>query len=594
MPGNHLSSVWGMIAAVTDKSSERVLKMSFIQPCSASRSARAGKPLLPLVLASSALLCSAAFCSPASAQTPLQIGSPNIAIADPPVPRPATRPVTVPLFSNVAFADFSSKPFSYTPPAGTNNRWAKIVLVADFSVSAGRQFDRTAQIAIGHTNIYFGTTAEPSRGVSPSWHVERDVTDYAALLKTAQPGQTDIDNLVNSTYTGVIQGTAALLFYPTAKNALPPPVPDIVLPLPAGGNGVGSVGSPTDIQTTTVTLPTNVVRAYLDLITQSQGGDEFWYLGVPNDLSSELQTSGNTAFREAEVSVDGTPAGVAPVFPWIYTGGIDPYLWRPIPGVQTLNFTPYRVDLTPFAGQLNDGQPHTVGVRIFNNNNYFQIAGVLKLYVDPLLQTVSGRVTQNTLTTDPAPIVQTNLVTSPSGEITGPVSVTSSRSFVTEGYVLTSRGRVDTKITQKVGFSSVQQFDISNTVEIQNAQQLSVVDSATETRSPHSDYIERAAFRYPLTVDYSYIANTDGSASQTTSIQQTDLVSRATVSNGFPTFFSLLSNTVSPTDTLVFSASGSYAPANQHSAQTYFYADSTGSLYARTITADNGVLSSIK
>ena len=563
-----------------------------------SRAAHSGKPLsskallLP-VLASSALLCSCALLpSHASAQTPLQIGSPNTAVADPPVPRPATTPITVPLFRNLAFADFSSKPFSYTPPAGTSKRWAKIVLVADFSVSAGRQFDRTAQIAVGHTNIFFGTTAEPSSKVSPSWHVERDVTDDAALLASAQPGQADIGNLVNSTYTGVIQGSASLLFYPAAKNAPAATVPDVVLPLPAGGNGVGSAGSPTDTVSTTVTFPTNVVRAYLDLITQSQGGDEFWYLGVPTDLTSELESSGGTAFREAEVSVDGAPAGVAPVFPWIYTGGIDPYLWRPIPGVQTLNFTPYRVDLTPFAGALNDGQPHTVGVRIFNNNNYFQIAGVLKLYVDPVLRKVSGAVIKNTLT-DPSPVIQTNLVTSPSGEVTGPVSVTSRRSFVTEGYVLTSSGRVDTKITQSVGFSSVQQFDISDTTEIQNARQLSVVDSATETRTPRTDAVDLAEFRYPLTVGYSYVANADGSASQTTSIQQTDQVSRYSSVNGFPTFFSFLYNTVAPTDTLVFSASGSYAPSNQHSAQTYFYADSLGSLYRRTITADSGVLTGV-
>jgi hypothetical protein len=561
--------------------------MSFVP-----RAACAGRTFLPLVLASSALCSSPLLSSPASAQTPLQIGSANTAVADPPVPRPATAPITVPLFRNVAFADFSSKPFSYTPPAGNPKRWAKIVLAADFSVSAGRQFDRTAQISVGHTNIFFGTTAEPSRTVSPSWHVERDVTDYAALLASAQPGQADLGNLVNSTYTGVIQGSASLLFYPLAKGQSAPVVPDVVLPLPAGGNGVGSAGSPMDVVSTTATFPTNTVRAYLDLITQSQGGDEFWYLSVPTDLASALQSSGGTAFREAEVSVDGTPAGVAPVFPWIYTGGIDPYLWRPIPGVQTLNFTPYRVDLTPFAGTLNDGQPHTVGVRIFNNNNYFQIAGVLKLYTDPVLRKVAGAVTENTLT-DPSPVVQTNLQTSAGGEVTGPVSVTSRRSFVTAGYLLTSKGRVETKITQNVGFSSVQQFDVSSTTDIQKAKQLSVVDSATETRTPRTDTVDLAEFRYPLTVDYSYVANADGSASQTTSIQQTDQVSRFSSFNGFPTFFSFLSDTVTPTDTLVFSASGSYAPSNQHSAQTYFSADSTGRLYRRTITADGGVLTGV-
>ncbi|HEY8022338.1 MAG TPA: peptide-N4-asparagine amidase, partial [Thermoanaerobaculia bacterium] len=144
------------------------------------------------------------------------IGSPNTATADPPVSRPATTPCAVQLFSGVAFADFSPKPFVYTPPAGCPGPWARVVLEADFSVSAGRQFDRTAQIAIGHANVYYGTTPEPSATVSPSWHVERDLTDYSPLFAAAQSGETNLGNLVNPTFTGIITGSARLLFYPLA------------------------------------------------------------------------------------------------------------------------------------------------------------------------------------------------------------------------------------------------------------------------------------------------------------------------------------------------------------------------------------------
>jgi len=66
-----------------------------------------------------------------------------------------------------------------------------------------------------------------------------------------------------------------------------------------------------------------VERVYLDIIAQSQSNDEFWYFCVPNDETSNLESCGNTAFRETEVVIDGQPAGVAPVYPWIYTGGID-------------------------------------------------------------------------------------------------------------------------------------------------------------------------------------------------------------------------------------------------------------------------------
>src|SRR5262249_57536358 len=110
----------------------------------------------------------------------------------PPVPRPRTTPCVVPLFEDVAFADFSPMAFAYAPPAACPGPWAKVVFQADFSVTAGRQFDRTANIWIGGANVYFGTTAEPSRMVSPSWHVERDLTDYSALFASAQPGEVDL------------------------------------------------------------------------------------------------------------------------------------------------------------------------------------------------------------------------------------------------------------------------------------------------------------------------------------------------------------------------------------------------------------------
>src|SRR5579859_2578195 len=73
----------------------------------------------------------------------LVIGSANTATADPPIARPNTTPCVVTLFNNFSFADFSPKPFSFTPAAGCP--WAKVVLNADFSIQAGRQFDRTAE-----------------------------------------------------------------------------------------------------------------------------------------------------------------------------------------------------------------------------------------------------------------------------------------------------------------------------------------------------------------------------------------------------------------------------------------------------------------
>jgi len=530
---------------------------------------------------------------PLLAQAPSapRIGSPNTATAEPPVSRPQTRPIKVMLFRNLAFKDYTPKTFRYSPPGGAR-RWAKVILVADYSVTPGRQFDRTAQIALGHTNVYFGTTMEPSRDVGPTWHVERDVTDDSALFRTPQPGEAILGNIVNATYTGVIRGSAFLLFYPPDRSTPAAETPDVVLPLPDKAGGAAGLSGPDAVLTETFTFPMNVVRAYLDLVTESQGQDEFWYLGVPSDLAEKLQTFGGTAFREAEVTVDGKPAGVAPVYPWIYTGGMNPSLWRPIPGVQTLNFVPYRVDLTPFAGVFSDGRPHRVGVHVFNGGSSFSVAGTLYLYRDPVLPRVKGEVTADTLGAAPIPVIAQKIATD-GGAASGPVSVTSTRRFTLAGYVLTSRGRVDTRIVQDVRFASAQQFDISPDREVQNLQQTTRLWATTTTRTGPQAVVRRRALVYPLSILSARLRNPDKPASQAMTVRQGYRVTEQVTRNGVPVFSSALSDDVTPTDTVRFDAAGKFAGRQSRSAQTYSYSDSQGRRYRRTVKAENGVVTGI-
>src|SRR5205807_1812585 len=96
-------------------------------------------------------------------QSPPTNGSPNTVTADPPVARPRTTPCRTRLFTDVRFADFSPKSFAYAPPSACPGPWQNVVLEADWSVEPGRQFDRTANLWIGGVNVYFGTTAEPTR-----------------------------------------------------------------------------------------------------------------------------------------------------------------------------------------------------------------------------------------------------------------------------------------------------------------------------------------------------------------------------------------------------------------------------------------------
>ncbi|WP_353070083.1 peptide-N4-asparagine amidase [Tunturibacter empetritectus] len=546
-----------------------------------------------LLLASLAIVTASAQVVPVP-PTP-QVGSSNPVTAEPLVSRPHTKPCVVSLLSNAAFENFNGAPLTYAPPSACPGPWAKVVLTADFTVTAGRQFDRSAWFYLGDTNIFYGTTAEPRAALSPSWHIERDLTDLTALFKSPQTGLASIGNVVNSTYTGIIYASAELEFYPASWQAPAPVTPDVIVPV-SSGNGPVTLNTTTDQATATLNLPRNVEKVYLDVISQSQIGDEFWYLCVPTPVAGELETCGNTAFRETEISIDGKAAGVAPVYPWIYTGGLDPYLWEPITGVQTLNFKPYRVDLTPFAGLLADGSQHTVAVSVYNANGYFLSTANVLVYTDHGSKEVSGGVLSNTLTAAPNPEIVQNLSTDSSGTTTGTVNVGSNRTFSITGYVNTSHGRVETTVAQKVNFLSAQTFDVNvaNGPEIQNLVQTSTVDSETTTRDGFLVEKTSKHISFPLTLDYSFLNNPNGTFTQVVSSNQQDLHNEAKSLNGFQYFQSSAKEQVNSQDTLQFDASFNVtAPGVGSSSASYRSNDSLGDCYSRSLTAANQKLTSV-
>jgi len=530
----------------------------------------------------------------AIAAAQLKIGSSNTAFADPRVPRPHTTPCVVTLYKGFKFANFNAQSFTYTPPAACPGPWAKVILEANFSVTKGIQYDRTANIWIGPTNIYFGTTSEPDPSDARHWHVERDLTDYSSIFTVAQDGTVDLGNLVNSTYTGVLHGSADILFYPLAQNQLPPRTADQVIAFSSGPTG-GTVGlnNTTSLLEQTLTLPTNITDLYFDVFAQSQSSDEFWYTCVPNDVAGELFSCSNTAFRESEVTIDGTPAGVAPVYPWIFTGGIDPFLWIPIPGVQTMNFQPYRVNLTPFASLLDDGQPHTVALSVFNANSYFSATASLLLYLDSGSTQISGAVTENTLAV-PVPNITENIHVAKNGNLTGAVNTRASHTFQISGYVNTSHGPVTTTVAQDIHFSNLQSFKIQPVFYEQNISQNTTIHSVVTTISAGGHFTNTVNHNWPLKVDISVAYNSDGSGVQTTTINQYYERDQEARHKGQATSFSLLQDRVTTTDALDFSPSFSITGnQNQSSAQDYFASDSSGYCYSRDLTAAANVLTSI-
>lgn len=301
---------------------------------------------------------------------------------------------------------------------------------------------------------------------------------------------------------------------------------------------------------------------------------------MPNDASEALQSCGGTAFREAQVTVDTKPAGVAPVYPWIYTGGVSPSLWTPVPGVQTFNFEPFRVDLTPFAGLLSNGQPHTIGVSVFNAAHRFDETANLLVYTDPFARQVTGEVAADTLSAAPVPNVSEQLSTADNGDVSGSVNVDASREYLISGYVNTSHGRVDTSIEGTVGFLSSQQFLVQPAFYSQHIAQTTDIHLKTTTKSGWISEAIDQQISYPFSFIYDYANAGDYAISSFQKLRTNETRSRFA-----RTVFSSSSSD---------EVSAQTGNVGQQSSETYTRKDSLGSCYGRTVSSLRGLLTDVQ
>jgi hypothetical protein len=557
------------------------------------------------------------------AQSKPIVGSPNVAVADPPIPRPDTTPCTVQLFPEERFGaagentrmDAVPHRFTYQPPPDCKAPWAKVVLEADFSVDAGHQYDRTASIWLKGVNLYFGTTEEPSPRFGPSWRIERDLIDYTNLLRSAGEGVALVNNWVDSIRGSIIHASARILFYPASAGYPAPRTPDAVYSLSGARNAAANLQNADDQLLRRLAFPRNTTRVYMDLFAQSQFHDEFWYTCLPDQYIPQTsafamkrgyrgapvhpRACGGGSYREAEISVDGHPAGLAPIYPWVYTGGIDPYLWRPTPGVQTLNFVPYRLDLTPFAGLLSDGAQHSVSVRVLGANHYFSVAAALLVYRDPKAEQTGGAITLNTLAGLSLKPTITSTLGHAAASVNGEVLTRAKQSYTIEGYVNTPAGRVRTRVEQTIGFANTQRF---TTLNEQTYRQVTQQASHTESMSTSTGG-SRAGRRLQLSLDYSLAvdvlkhSNRDRTNTHTVHLEQSFDKHIMQSETGKQTYQAGIRNTRITADQVTFSAAhsglaGLAGNTGQTSTQTFSFSDSLGDCYRAKLQALGGKASS--
>jgi hypothetical protein len=422
----------------------------------------------------------------------------------PKVKLPNTTSCTVTLLANQPFNNFTPATGAYAPPSGCPGPWAKVVLDWNVSVS-GRQYDRLGAVWLGGTEIFHFTTSEPP-GPSITWDLKKDVTEYANTLATATDFTVSLGNVVNNTYTGVYVVNATLTFYEPGKGWPAKAVPDVVEPIsqyPAQSPPWFTLNTPSNTASATLSLPTNIKSAGLEVYTTGHGCDEFWYAQESTAYEESIgQTCGGTAYREIDVWLDGQPVGLIAAFPYLYTGAIDPIAWLPITGHDALNIQPYKVDLSPWVGILTNGQPHTVAVSVYNNFGYWVADADLLLTLDRGASATTGALTR--FETGPKTIerVDESHLTAAGGK----ASYTAHHFLTAEGYVDTSKGRIRSKVSETLNFANRQNFSNStgNFVVTSNGAQTTFASSGKSSTTTANTYPLHLNLTTNLAIDQAF------------------------------------------------------------------------------------------
>jgi hypothetical protein len=563
--------------------------------------------LLARRMAAASLLvpATAAFASQGSPTPvqPLQVGDTGVATVTPGVPVPTGTPCIVNLFQNQDVQENNPVSYVYAPPSGCLGPWAKVVLQVGVAESTNGSYNdaTNAYIRLGNIPIFEGGMAMARPPAT--WQVERDVTDLAPLLIHAHHGQTGLvpEQAYWDNMTDVEASLSArLLFYPASSTAPAPTTPDGVYPV---------------VQNALITLPHNIVRAYLDVYNEQPwwftcaSDQEAFNSGLPffSTLAPGAQQQlgifapdqgcAGGSFEEILVRVDGGAAGIAPVFP-ILPADLNYFFPRtlnaPVQPPQRLNHVPYRVDLTPFAADLNRTGQHRLELSLPAN-------AYLLVYLDKGSTVVNGFVTVNTLNAERTlPLI--NDTVQKSGD-TGSVraSTVLDHDFEIDGYTMTSRGRVDASVHQTSHFHNTQvfYFDGLQYPNYRHYQEHLWLASQTQQHSRRTragvvlqDDVLSASYPLQLFYDmYGYVFDSDGPETLPSkgrvSVEQYRNLDASYLKGGFGSYTSRVRDSFVSSHTRDMLTN---QDSNWKSQAEYRFGDSQGSCYQSALTALNGAV----
>ncbi|XP_023535250.1 peptide-N4-(N-acetyl-beta-glucosaminyl)asparagine amidase A isoform X2 [Cucurbita pepo subsp. pepo] len=197
------------------------------------------------------------------------------------------------------------------------------------------------------------------------------------------------------------------------------------------------------------TVQKDITRAVLEVYVSFHENDEFWYSNLPNDYitaNNLTDSPGNGPFREVLVSLDDEIVGAIWPFTVIFTGGVNPLLWRPISGIGSFNLPSYDIELTPFLGHLLDGKLHTFGFSVTHGLNVWYINANLHLWLDEHSAKTEGKLLNHVVS--PRSVSMNSNFTGLDGVFLTKVT----RSVSSSGWVKSSLGIVTTETNQDLSY----------------------------------------------------------------------------------------------------------------------------------------------
>ncbi|KAK6134681.1 hypothetical protein DH2020_031606 [Rehmannia glutinosa] len=366
-----------------------------------------------------------------------------------PIPLPKTKPCSYLVLKHDFAYTYGKSPVlaDYKPPSDCPSRnFAKIVLEWT-ATCKGRQFDRIFGVWLVGVEILRSCTAEP-RATGIVWTVKKDITS-------------EVDH-------GELENGADLIL-PISRN------------LPLNDGLWFEIENSTDVESKEFKIPQNVYRAVLEVYVSFHENDEFWFGNYPNEYISANNLTGspgNGPFREVIVSLDDLVIGAVWPFTVIYTGGVNPLLWRPITGIGSFDLPSYDIEITPLLGKILDGNTHKLAFSVRNALNVWYIDANLHLWLDKKSEKTQGKLLEYS---DSA--LSLSILSNFTG-FDGLFVTDVSRTIISSGWVKSSHGVVTTKSVQ--GFKYSNSMVMGNDGNLQILNQIITLNSSVATKTPSS------------------------------------------------------------------------------------------------------------